>query len=447
MLGLGVDDVYIVLLALKKQRDCKEQNFLKAMKEVVVPVTMTSAVNCCCFAVLTASDIPAVYLTAQVATFSVIALYLAVIFCYPAYCYLDMRRQADGRYDIFFCKKRAPKAEDDIIDKDETDFRNALLFDKFYKPVILGEPRTRFISHSIIWLGAITIFACGIWGITEREVGLGLEDFFPESHQGKRWATVRTESLASWSVGMNWGALEYNVPDTQLKMIKQFEGVIETEHVAQLDTKFLWLADLAIWSTRQCDDNFNRDDPDVSECGSDQLYQPVDKNVTATNCKGAWVRNTYGLRQKTFADPRGACQPYEGGICRPTSQMFLEDLQEAPVEPSYDSVDDADTIWCPIMDWEPAKFQYCLQTWRNITNFSGGRFVFEKDRGSNNPQCTGEFYRDETPVMPIPYSGAPSMFTYELYSHELTLDMMEQTRAICDNDPELHCWMTGKSTF
>jgi hypothetical protein len=45
ILGLGVDDVYIVLMALKKQKGYREQNFIKAMKEVAVPVSMTSLVN------------------------------------------------------------------------------------------------------------------------------------------------------------------------------------------------------------------------------------------------------------------------------------------------------------------------------------------------------------------------------------------------------------------
>jgi len=81
ILGLGVDDMYIVLMALKKQGGYRESNFLKAMKEVIVPVSMTSLVNACMFAVMNISDIPAVFLTAQVALCCVIALYLAIIFC------------------------------------------------------------------------------------------------------------------------------------------------------------------------------------------------------------------------------------------------------------------------------------------------------------------------------------------------------------------------------
>jgi hypothetical protein len=438
ILGLGVDDVYIVLMALKKQKGYKEQNFIKAMKEVAVPVSMTSLVNASMFAVMNVSDIPAVYKSANVAVIAVIALYLSVIVCYPAFCYLDMKRQAAGRRDVFFCWKAEEQDEagDDAIHTPKPrDFRDVWLYDRFYEPAILGTPSARRITHSFIFLATCGLFGIGVWGITEREVGLGLEDLYPSGDQAKQWATVRKEELASWSIGMNWGPIDYTNPDTQLKMIKQFEDVVATEYVAQTDTKFLWIADFAIWSTRQCDDNFDREDPDVLECGSDQYDVESD-----SYCAGSWVRNAYGLNEKNFADPRGACQPFQGGICRPTSQMFEEDLQEA----GYDPVLDSTTVWCPVMDWADDKFLFCMTQWRNITNFSGGRFVFESDEASPT-QCEGEYYKDQKLQFPIPFSSGPTMFSFDLFSHDLTLELLDQTREVCDRG-EIHCWMTGKTS-
>jgi hypothetical protein len=145
------------------------------MKEVIVPVTMTSLVNACMFAMMNISDIPAVYLSAQCALYSVILLYLAIITCFPAYCYLDMKRQAAGRKDVFFCLKQ----ENAPSEGKAEDFRNTFLYDKFYKPLVLGSARTRMFTHTLIMLGTVALFGVGIYGITEREVGLGLEDFFP----------------------------------------------------------------------------------------------------------------------------------------------------------------------------------------------------------------------------------------------------------------------------
>lgn len=55
ILGLGVDDMYIILMAAKKQNGFSERHFLKAMSEVIVPVSMTSMVNASMFAVLNIS--------------------------------------------------------------------------------------------------------------------------------------------------------------------------------------------------------------------------------------------------------------------------------------------------------------------------------------------------------------------------------------------------------
>ena len=143
--------------------------------------------------------------------------------------------------DICFCidKKRS---EDDAAAEAKdisSDFRSILLYDKFYEPLVLGKPKARFVSHLVLWSVSAALFGTGVYGITQREVGLGLEDYFPSNTQALVWAEKRTESLASWSIGMNWGALEYTNPDTQMKMIKQFEDVVGTPHVAEVDTKHL----------------------------------------------------------------------------------------------------------------------------------------------------------------------------------------------------------------
>jgi hypothetical protein len=249
-------------MAIKKQGGYSEQQYLKAMKEVIVPVTMTSVVNACMFGVMNISDIPAVYITARVAVYSVIALYLAIILCFPAYCYLDMKRQAKGMYDFFFCFKK----EGAIVDPEKDDFRSVWLYHRFYQPLVLGAPLARRLMHPIIWLAAGALLATGSYGITQREIGLNAEDFYPESHQASVWGKTRTKALASWTFSLNWGAIDYTKPDTQLKMIKQFEEVISTPRVAETDTIRLWIANFLIWTSRHCTDNFAREDFEKMEC-------------------------------------------------------------------------------------------------------------------------------------------------------------------------------------
>eukprot|EP00957_Ditylum_brightwellii_P081688 6214591-Ditylum_brightwellii.AAC.1 len=106
IIGLGVDDMYIVLLALKGNRSYTRSDFIATMKHVVVPVSMTSMVNFCMFSVMNISDIPGVYTIARTAMIAVAFLWATIILCFPAYCYLDTKRQEAGRVDVLFCIKK-----------------------------------------------------------------------------------------------------------------------------------------------------------------------------------------------------------------------------------------------------------------------------------------------------------------------------------------------------
>lgn len=432
LLGLGVDDMYIVLMALKKEGGYTEDHFVRGMKEVVVPVTMTSLVNASMFAIMNISDVPAVFLTARVALIAVCFLYLSIIMCFSAFCLLDMRRQEAGKKDVLCCSIAEEKDEEDAGNKCVGTWLSRILYDGVFRPFILDvSPMEKLLSHGLLWTIGGLMIGLAIWGITEREVGLGLEDFFPADHQAQRWASKRTESLSSWSIGINWGQLNYSDPDTQMKMIKQFEGVVGHPNVAEVDTSQLWLAKLNIWTTRQCDANVARPIPEMLRCGRDQVW-PVDN----TTCSGTWMRNVHELREKQFDDGKGECQPHEEGICRPTSQMHPDDLSELEVD------SEEDQVWCPVFEgWSNEKMEFCIQQWRFLTG-GGGGLILEDEHGSPTG-CEGEYFNNEKVQVPIVYSTGPTMFAFDLFSHEITTEVIEETRAVCDYNEELHCWLTG----
>lgn len=432
MIGLGVDNVYIILMSLEQSRDYTEKGFYKGMSAVLVPITMTSLVNLSMFAVMNVNDIPAVYLTAQVACFAVLLLYLGIIFCFPAYSYLDMKRQAAGRHDVFMWKKYDPPAteEPEIA---ETPFLERFLYNRFYQPLIFGESYIRVITHSLIWACAALMVALGLYGISIATVGLGLEDFLPADHQANVWATARTEILGSWPVHMNWPGVDYGSADTQMHMIQQFEAVANTPHLVEIDTRMLWIAELALWTTRQCDYNLALGPPESRICGRDQVF--IDEQSI---CSGTWKRNVYGLREKYFTDDSEQCQPYNGGVCRPTSEMHPDDLRDLGIDPEAITAEEAKESWCPVFEgWSEEKMTFCIRKWYEQVDGIGG-LVLDKDA-----ECEGEYCKDYMVKVPIPYSAGPSMAAHGVVSHELTLEMMEQTRALCDQDLELHCWMSG----
>jgi hypothetical protein len=83
-----------------------------------------------------------------------------------------MRRQAQGRYDIVPCKK----SETESTEAPKSDSWAAFMYNRFYKPLLLGNrDRVQIFTHACIWIVAGTLLGIGIWGLTEREIGLGLE--------------------------------------------------------------------------------------------------------------------------------------------------------------------------------------------------------------------------------------------------------------------------------
>lgn len=439
VIGLGVDDMYIVSLALRDRGiRYRDEDLVDTMEEVVVPITMTSLVNFCMFGVMNVSDIPAVYKTAQAAMIAVAFLWATVLFCFPAYCYLDLRRQRSGRRDVLCCKKSAKYASAGDTNRDTKVEENSMhvLYQRFYQPLIIDEGYLRTSVHVSVWLTTVALVAVGCYGATQAKVGLGLADFFPSDHQSGAWANYRRETLASWPISMNWGEVDYTNPDVQLKIVSQFERVLATPHVSDVDTSKLWIASLALWTTKQCDANFNRRDLSRGQCGHDFVYDD------GTVCSGTWTKNTMGLRNKRFeSEP---CQASTVGVCRPTSQMHPDELETLAQAGVYNEVRDREESWCPVFEgWSKDKLRFCMEKWRDYTGGSSERVLIEAESASMYDSCEGEYYNDAKVLSPIKISSTPSMFSVYLYTHDDTVDLIKETRAICDEDSETHCFMSG----
>ena len=54
---------------------------------------------------------------------------------------------------------------------------SSILYDKFFHPLLLKDSAHRILTNGVIWGIAAVLFGLAVWGLTEREVGLGLEDF------------------------------------------------------------------------------------------------------------------------------------------------------------------------------------------------------------------------------------------------------------------------------
>lgn len=430
VMGLGMDDMYIVLFGTKSSNDFSDENFYTSLKRIFVPVTMTSLVNFVMFAVMNYSTLEAVTRTAQAAMICVAFLYIAIIFVFPTFCYLDTKRKDMRRRDVFFCAVSYDDERSEITDtRTVGESMLGSVYENVFKPMVIGE--NRVAGSFIIVTAGIVLGIIGIIGITNnREVGLGLEDFFPEGTQVFKWADIRTKELSTWPINMNWGPIDYADPDTQMRMISQFERVVASDFIAEVDTGKLWISGLALWTTRLCESSVTSIDASQTLCGRDQIY-PAD----GSTCSGTWKPNTYNLKTRSIDSPNSKCTPFQGGICRLTSDMHPLDLLELGAQAQ--STDEV----CPVFEgWSDEKLAYCVQTWREITG-GGGNLVDETDPTPSS--CAGEYLNDAEIQVPIPFSQGPTMFAYGLTSHDVTIDMIEETRAICDDDDVTKCFLTG----
>jgi predicted RND superfamily exporter protein len=232
MVGLGMDDMFILALAAdvffskeENKRNGRHSNqsaediFVEAYEHVSIPVSLTSVVNASMFSIMCISDIPAVQLTAVSAVISVILLYITMMTSFAAAIVLDFKRQISNHNDVMCCfeninhalakvKPAVAKAgkvinEEDKDDDDESQTLPNLkhfLWDHGYEPMM------RSLSGRVVILVlALVVFILSCVGMSMMEVGLGLEEFFPNNSMGYRFSILRSQYFPAWPAQINYG--------------------------------------------------------------------------------------------------------------------------------------------------------------------------------------------------------------------------------------------------
>jgi len=426
MVGLGMDDMFILALAAdvffskeenkrngRHNMETAEHIFIEAYENVGIPVSLTSVVNAAMFSIMTISDIAAVKLTAITAVISVILLYLTMMTSFAAAIALDFKRQIENRNDVFCCfdnyaiavskvdpKLKAKKMEEEEKDGQTLPQLKHFFWDRGYAPMMKS-----IVGRVLILVIALVLFILACVGLSQMQIGLGLEEFFPEGSLGNRFASLQSEFFPTWPAQMNWGKVKYYDKDTQLDMMEQFEDVVLGKRVTTIDTDYLWTASVAEWSMIA--------DYDLGYCDSSSVLTSGNCGpVLSTTCTGTWVENTPELRLAR-----------EGGVCRSGSEL-------AAVNSSYDTTKE----YCPVLHLSEADYAMCVGLYVNYTllySTLAPGFALEDDK--------------MTPQVPIKFSKASgsTMFTYDLDSTEAYVSMISDARDACDDSSGPHCWVSG----
>ncbi|CAK0856562.1 unnamed protein product [Prorocentrum cordatum] len=105
LVGLGVDDMYVILTTLTKEGGNTAGGYFSAMAQCLVPITMTSLTNAGMFAMLLFIEVPAVREVGKIAVLAICLQYLAMVTAFPCVCYFDMLRTESRRLDCICCLK------------------------------------------------------------------------------------------------------------------------------------------------------------------------------------------------------------------------------------------------------------------------------------------------------------------------------------------------------
>mmetsp|Transcript_84481 Transcript_84481/g.180985 ORF Transcript_84481/g.180985 Transcript_84481/m.180985 type:complete len:1176 (-) Transcript_84481:199-3726(-) len=424
MVGILCDDMYMLILSVDSTDAAltPEQRFVKAMRSVGVPITVTSIVNFGVFLTLfVVSDLPAIFDVGVTGMICTSTTYFTLMVSFSALVYLDLVRRTAGRMDFGLCCLKAPVKAREVGETGEAgnvaeteagvtvSVSPGPLYKHLYQPML----RSR-VTKTAALLGALACVIVAIVGLTDIEVGLDLEDLYPRGSQPNRFIANRMKYFPVWPATLNFGQLDYTSPDVQLKMAKAWENVVATSYVTPgMITPLLWTASFARWGMNSSIPAFSSS-LSSSPCSPSNPYtrgwcaEKIYAQHGGPECKATLRENTLGLKLYN-----------NNGFCFPGPMVGINDAKS----------------YCPVFDFATAEdHAACFARWNNYT----------KEGSLTSPGIETEA-DGITPKVPIRLSraGGSLLYLYNLYETNDYTSMMKETRKYMDEDKSMHSWMSG----
>jgi len=267
----------------------------------------------------------------------------------------------------------------------------------------------------VLVLAAAIVVIAGV-GIANTEIGLDLEDFYPSDSQGGMYTKYRQMYFPNWPMTVNWGPVDYHTADVQMYMVKQFEAVGDTSHAVAASALSVWTASFATWGINET----------ITQATGAYLYSsghPCSASNPATSgvcgadypsdgCIASWVPNKYNLRLVS-SSTTGYCYDMATVIGGPYSTGE----------------------YCPVMVFSTqAEMATCLAHWANTRMDATASPGYNQETDLLTPQ---------TPIKYSYSTGGLNLYGDGLTDANEYVKLIERTRAVCDDDETLHCWMSG----
>ncbi|XP_038117109.1 NPC intracellular cholesterol transporter 1 homolog 1b [Culex quinquefasciatus] len=177
VLAVGVDNIFMLVHAFQRVDRVETPNTAEAiglaLGQIGPSILLTSASECCCFAIGGLSPMPAVNTFAWYATVALFVDFVLQITAFVALMAIDERRTASGRLDLFCCIK----ADKESFKEERTGILEKL-FGRYYAP---------FLMKKCVRLSVLAIFivvsSLSLMVVPSVEPGLDQELSMPkESH-------------------------------------------------------------------------------------------------------------------------------------------------------------------------------------------------------------------------------------------------------------------------
>eukprot|EP00755_Sulcionema_specki_P006755 Sspe_Gene.36333::Locus_17567_Transcript_1_1_Confidence_1.000_Length_3414::g.36333::m.36333/K06225/PTCH1; patched 1 len=209
-LGLGIDDVFVVLTYFDEDVSTTvEERMKRAYGHAGPSITTTSSVNLLAFLMGLVIPLKAINDFALSAAFGVIFNYFAVLLSFGGLLSLDAHRIYDRRYDMAVCMKREHHASG------PSDRAGKMVVKYLIKPAI-----TTVAGQVVLMVLSCALLGVSIWGCTEVEMGLGLYEVLDDDTIPHKYLVQRKDYFHSSSNFLMGKEADWTSIPTQAKLNK-----------------------------------------------------------------------------------------------------------------------------------------------------------------------------------------------------------------------------------
>ena len=210
-MGLGIDDMFVLIHYFDTN---PRRNVVLRMREAYAhagpSICTTSIINACMFFLGTAIPIKALIDFSIAAGIAVLANFFVIILAFGGCLALDARRIQAKRFDILICVKRAEPLRHTAV-RCEAPFKMVMAFFRFAATTIPG--------NAIFLTLTAGLLAVSIYGCTEIELGLPIQDFLLSGSHDLEYFDMRDKHFPGQANGFfGTEGTEWQTRDAQIKL-------------------------------------------------------------------------------------------------------------------------------------------------------------------------------------------------------------------------------------